>query len=663
MAEIQIFTKGIKKTLSKFTPFQAVAEYLWNGFDAQATCVELSFILNDLNGITGLVVCDNGYGIPKDKLVHKFIPFFESEKQIDPSKRRTISNIHGKNGVGRLTFYHFARKAEWQTVYEQEDGKRYEYSISMNTESLNTYSETKVSETERLVGTCVTFFDVKEDTVEKESLIEFLKREFAWFLELHKEQNFEIKIDGKKLDYSTLIIDRETFSWVSPCKCIFSVEFIQWKSKLNNEFSRHYFLDEQNKEKFSKTTSLNNKGDFFYHSVYVKSYYFNDLIAEVNDATEDESLFNGSSTDYKYLMKELNSYLRKKRKPFLKKYTDKLITDFEESKAFPAYNLNNPWDKVRKCELENLVRELYLVEPKIFAQQNVAQKKTFIRLLDLIMDAGETEKLFEILGEIVELDTVEREELANQLKNTRLSNVIKTIKLIEDRYKAIEELKELVFNKELHANERDHIQKFIEKHYWMFGEQYHLVTAAEPKFEEALKRYIYLLNGEKANVSIDHIHKKKEMDIFAVRQDKRNDTITNIVVELKSPTVHLGQKEYFQVTNYMSVIMEQPEFNGSNTNWEFYLVGNRFDESKFIDNQIKNSQVHGERSLVMKVDRFKFYVKKWSEIFTEFELRHQFLNQNLQLEREKLINSATSADEIVCNIDSNTATQQDQIVV
>ena len=313
--------------------------------------------------------------------------------------------------------------------------------------------------------------------------------------------------------------------------------------------------------------------------------------------------------------------------------------------------------------MENLVRELYSIEPKIFAQQNVPQKKTFVRLLDLIMDAGETEKLFEILGEIVELETAEREELANQLKNTKLTNVIKTIKLIEDRYKAIGELKELVFNKELNANERDHIQKFIEKHYWIFGEQYHLVTAAEPKFEEALKRYIYLLRGEKENVSIEHIHKKKEMDIFAVRQDKQNNVVTNIVVELKSPTIHLGQKEYLQVSNYMSVIMEQPEFNGENINWEFYLVGNRFDESKFIDNQIKNAQAHGERSLVMKVDRFKFYVKKWSEIFAEFELRHEFLDQKLQLEREKLISSATSADELICSNENNSAIQPGQVVV
>ena len=69
------------------------------------------------------------------------------------------------------------------------------------------------------------------------------------------------------------------------------------------------------------------------------------------------------------------------------------------------------------------------------------------------------------------------------------------------------------------------------------------------------------------------------------------------------------------------------------------------------------------QSLVMKFDRCKFYVKKWSEIFTEFELRHEFLNKNLQLEREKLLSSATSAGELICSVEHNSAVQAGQVVL
>ena len=662
MAKIQISTAGIKRALKRFNHFQSLAEYIWNGFDAEATCIRISFIRNELGGVNGITISDNGYGIEKSKLEQKFVPFLESEKQIDPSARRTLSNIHGKNGIGRLTFFHFAHVAEWETVYQQES-KRLKYSIKITSDNLDTYSETdQIESSNDMVGTKVTFLGVYED-LNGDELKEYLKREFGWFIELHHSRNCMIEVEGKKLDYETLIVDRESFQLTSPGGNLFSINYVQWNDRLNNEFSRHYFLDSNNNEKFSKTTSLNNKGDSFYHSVYIKSDYFDkQQIVEIDEATEDEVLFPADQ-NYKFLMRELNLYLKRKRKPFLKKYTDKLILDFKQNKAFPTYNVKNLWERSRSYELENLVRELYQVEPKIFAKQNIEQKKTFVRLLDLIMDAGETDKLFEILSEIVDLDTEEREELANLLKGSKLSNIIKTIKLIEDRYKAIDQLKALVFNENLKANERDHLQKFIEKHYWIFGEQYHLVTAAEPKFEEALRRYNYLLTGEDIKVDIDHPDKDKEMDIFAVRQDKINDTITNIVVELKSPTVHLGIKEFTQVEKYISVILSQPEFNASNMKWEFYLVGNRFDTSGFFERQLESAKNHGERSLVAKSIQHKFFVKKWSEIFTEFELKHDYLNNKLQIERDKIIESATTAGEIIGNLDSNSAIQPGQVAI
>lgn len=71
-----------------------------------------------------------------------------------------------------------------------------------------------------------------------------------------------------------------------------------------------------------------------------------------------------------------------------------------------------------------------------------------------------------------------------------------TIAIIKDRLEAIQRLKHLVLDGEKYTTEVDHIQPFIEKNYWLFGEQYYLVTAEEPDFEEALRRYLYVLRGE-----------------------------------------------------------------------------------------------------------------------------------------------------------------------
>lgn len=101
MTRIQITVPGIKKALSRYDARQAIAEYIWNGFDAQATCVEISYHSNELGGLSSLTITDNGYGIPREKLNTKFVPFYESEKLSDQNTEKIQNSaIHGKNGVG-----------------------------------------------------------------------------------------------------------------------------------------------------------------------------------------------------------------------------------------------------------------------------------------------------------------------------------------------------------------------------------------------------------------------------------------------------------------------------------------------------------------------------------------------------------------------------------
>ena len=56
-------------------------------------------------------------------------------------------------------------------------------------------------------------------------------------------------------------------------------------------------------------------------------------------------------------------------------------------------------------------------------------------------------------------------------------------------------------------------------------------------------------------------------------------------------------------------------------------------------------------------------MKKWSEIFAEFELRHKFLNEKLCLERDKLVALGNSADDIVKSLGDNTAIQPPQVLI
>lgn len=503
MGLAQLTSQGIKNELKNIDYREAIGQYIWNGFDAEATFVKIVFDASELGGIQQFKIIDNGHGIDKGELAKKFDPVFDSEKHkaVDKALEYQSSDTHGRRGVGRFTFFHFALYAEWETIYKLNN-MSYRYSIKVSADNLIKYEPTQEVEVDSSPGTVVSFTGISELTCHRfdNEIQEYLKREFAWFLELNKDKNYFISINENILNYSTIVGDKKEFD-LSHESFDFHVKYLRWNESMIDELSKHYFIDSKGKKVAKRFTKLNRKGDSFYHSLFIKSSFFNDYVPG-EKLIEDEPTLPGfvetkTVKDSKFisLMKRLEEILDRERKPFLREASDSLIIDFEKNGVIPEYR--NEWEfKYKKPELINVVRGLYEIEPRLFNRLSLQQKKIFVRLLNLILDIGEKDKIFDILEEVIDLDSSEREEMANLLKNSSLSNIIKTIKLIEDRCTAIKQLKSLVFDENFGTNEPKHIQKFIESHYWIFGEQYHLVTAAEPDFEEALRRYDFLLKGE-----------------------------------------------------------------------------------------------------------------------------------------------------------------------
>ena len=192
-----------------------------------------------------------------------------------------------------------------------------------------------------------------------------------------------------------------------------------------------------------------------------------------------------------------------------------------------------------------------------------------------------------------------------------------------------------------------HLQTFIENHYWIFGEQYSLLTSAEPNFIEALRRYSHHPHREYKEDAVQRPDKLKSMDLFMCRQECQVNKIHNVVVELKHPNISLNETQLAQVRKYMNVVSSVDGFNASNMTWDFILVGNRFNNLREIEQALQSAQNHVERSLVFAADNYKIYVKTWVEIFNEIQLKHQFLDVKLQLEKSAFAPNASSADDAV----------------
>ncbi len=656
--KIKLDSNGIKSALKKIqftesTYYRSIAEYIWNGFDAGANKVELIYEISqadDKGHFTKLIIKDNGSGIDQNYLDEKFKPVFDTEKIDKNTPIQNQSAIHGKLGVGRLTFFTFANFASWDTTFLRNNEK-YNFTIEIESSKLDLFSgdEKKAEKVRRETGTMVTFDGFNtlkgKKNIEYE-LISYLKKEFGWFLELNKNNNFIILLNNEVLDYDSIIGDKDEQKIIHEESGIeFDIRFVRWNEQLNKEFSRFYYINDNKIERWKETTKLNNQGDGFYHSVFIESSYFNHFNFDSHEDSIQKSLHGGvrSDSEFKYLMKKIYIFLRRKRKPFLKKHSEKVYKDYEE-KGIIDFDKNDPVQVIRKNELEKVFKEIYEIQPRIFRKLKNDQKKIFIGLLKLLLNSDERENLISIIGDIIELDTNERRELKKILEDHDLHKIIKTMELITDRFKIVEILKQLVFKKEINANERDHLQKVVEDNFWIFGEQYHLVSKDE-SFQKSLEKYVYILNGEKKSVDYSG-NKRKRMDIFLCQRWKNTDSIKNVIIELKSPKIkELSNVEYYQVNEYKNMIKKEPEFNSSLANWEFILVGQSYDT--FIEDLIKTNVGHGEKNLVSKVENFKVYVKTWSQIFDEFEISHEWLNRKLEVQKNLLIGEVADADEAV----------------
>lgn len=633
--KIQVYDKSIETAGISKDYKEAISEFIWNGFDAGASIIEINTHINALGGLEFLEIVDNGRGINYETIDNTFGAFLVSQKNGNPK----WSNIHGSKGKGRFSFIAFAEKAIWDTVYEL-DGRKKAYSIQITSydKDYMDISETMDSINQNK-GTKVTFYGIAGLSKESFHSYDFKKymcNIFAWYLYLNKDKGFKIIINGESLDYSNLIDSNisETVN-IKIEDLDFHVHFIKWVGRIREHYY-YYFLDSEQCEKYKDYTSFNKDSIEFPHSVYVVSEYFNGFIPISGKVSNCQmNLLSGNQKDPVFisLVKELKNLVENKRKKFVKEEAPKIIDRFSKEGVFPKFK-NNKYDQERKKDLEEVVTEIYAIQPRIFNRAGFEQKKSIIGFLNLLLDTDERENILNIIDDITSLTPEERQDLGNILKKTDFSRIIRMIKLIEDRFLVIEMLKKLIYDLYKFTNERNHIQKAIEQNYWLFGEQYNLVSADE-NFEKALKEYLYAIDDSDdiESYRIENQDRLRRPDIFICRSRNieyinSTELEENIIVELKEPKVVLSKKVYRQIEDYMDLIMNDKKFNSALRKWKFILVGTTVDD--FIKDLYKSNSDKGRTFLVRWHENFEIYAMTWDDVFKSFEIRHRYLFDKLQ---------------------------------
>jgi hypothetical protein len=620
---------------------KAISEYIWNGFDANASEIVISVDSNELGFINEFSIKDNGTGINIENIEETFGNFLDSQKIQTFNKDGFVK---GKKGKGRYSFGHYSNKAVWNTVFKTENDEYLNYKIEIVKGSLHNFttSEKTISKTKE-TGTTVSFESftkLTSDLIVNESFYDFLACEFGWFLYLNKDLGYTIRVNDYEVDYLSIIERAVDFNEVFG-DFSFDIKFIRWKKNIGDKYY-YYFLNQEKKEVERKHTSFNNKTEDFHHSVYVESPYFENFKLSNSDSpTFDFDLKDQNDNVFKKLLEFLKDKLSIEEKLFIKEFKAKeIVLKYNKQNIFPLFK-DNKYEQLRKDDLENVVKEIYCVQPKIFQGLNVPQSKTIVGFLNLLLDSEQREDILNILDKIVQLTNEERTELSKALNRTKLSAIVSLVKLLENRYNTVQVLKKLVFDYEKFTNERDHIQRIIESNYWLFGEQYHLVSA-DKNFETLLNNYLsFLESGNNEYQKIDSKSRLKRPDIFIARQneipDSKSNELTieeNIIVELKRPSVVIGKAQYDQIEEYIRIIIKEPRFSSELRQWKLYLVGKEVDD--WIIDRYSSQKAKGQRFLVESVRNYEIYALKWDDLFKIFDIKHRHLIDKLDF-KESII--------------------------
>ena len=103
--------------ITRAKPVQALAEFIWNSLDADASSVDVNIEQNELGAMSKIIVRDNGTGMEYEKAPEMFKSLGGSWKRPGATTKKEGRFLHGQDGRGRFKAFALGRIAEWDVTY------------------------------------------------------------------------------------------------------------------------------------------------------------------------------------------------------------------------------------------------------------------------------------------------------------------------------------------------------------------------------------------------------------------------------------------------------------------------------------------------------------------------------------------------------------------
>lgn len=603
-------------------PLIGLDELIWNSLDADSNHVDIRLERNAIGGLNKIIIEDDGVGFSLDDARHAFKTLGGSMKS---GKDRTPGGrmLHGQKGEGRYRSLALGAMIVWKSTYREGNELR-QFELQFSIGSLNTpiLSNIKVAEGTK-TGCRVEVFDVTDraDQALTTDLDWVIASRFASYLLANP--NIHIYVNGKTIDV-TSAVERRLEDDISfnhkdvRIDAVISGYF--WNSGRLNEL----FLCREDGVAVEQVKHVIDEPSLSY-SAYVRSSYFN---TEGSQPYSDMGRMDEVAEEIrKRARRQLRNYVRQ----ILSEKAKHTISDLERKGAYP-------FEGEPKSEIEKAEREVFdIVASKIYELSPSAQnlKSEDLReKFSIVKDAiGEESTLRnKLVRKLFGLDEQDLRDLDALTDRHGFPRLISLAKQAEHRLEFLQALHYVVYDPDTRALvlERSQLHKIVEKECWIFGEQYRLLVSDQDLWT-VLEAHRQLLGRDELVVNLpyqDDINMDEIPDLFLAGTlgGNREGEQEHVIVELKRPSLNLGQTEISQIETYADAVARHDGFDKGLNRWKFILIGGGV-QDKIIRTRLSNPNAPPNQ--LAATDNYEIYVYQWSTIIQNAKARMNFLRHAL----------------------------------
>lgn len=610
----------VKRLAGEDSPEKALTELVWNSLDAEATTVRIDIDRNELNGILGVSVRDNGHGFNRNDATGDFRDIGDSWKRKQTRTRNDLRALHGSRGQGRIRGFALGSQVSWQSIALAVDGSLEETTVSAEANRPDRIViDSRKIETEQPTGTV---FAAYNNTQKGLCALESGKAE-AELLEtfapiLIAEPELEIVFDGKRIDPVENIADDEEWDLkFGPNGCCGNLRVIRWRNGNQKRIlygsSKEQFVaeieDRQNYSSLSFTA--------YASAPVVRSENVKDLVLDVTSSDQ---------SDFAQFRVAVESQLKKYLRQKTSEERAKRVADWKKQGVYPYKG--EPVDRKEKAERAVFDTIAGAVEDQI--PKGKERARLTLELLKSSLQAN-PDGLNEILYEVVSLTERDKHALQILLQETTLPNIIQSANTVSRRQKILAGLQALNPDGDISPSvqERRHLHMILEKELWVFGEGYSTMTS-EKSLNSLLAK-----NLELSDLKMGAMPPVKTMDGKEGRTDlhfavkcQEHDRTRHLIVELKRPSTVASDAELAQVRKYGRVIASNPAFRTVQSEWDIVLVVSKISPQVARDILNKNTGLFQEYNEPGE-PLVRMFVRTWASVIEENRRRIDFMNRSL----------------------------------